>query len=112
MSINARTVRLSKSTFSTRVTFGVFSLITFLIFFIGAMTVVYLVSFNGDSTKGYALKKLEAERQRLVLNHEVQQMQISQAKALSSVQNRGIVRSMISANDLQFVRGDSQMAKR
>jgi len=91
--------------------FGPMTLIVGLVFVAVMMSVLYLMHFNEVATKGYAVARLEADRQQLQDQNQVSSMNIDNAKSMPSILASARIQSMVKAKDITFVRGDSALAK-
>ena len=107
---NASFVR--RKPLSQKVEIGITSLLFVTIVLVGMIALVYLAHSNQNATKGYALKSLELERSKLLMENEVWDMQIAKVKSLESLQNDPKIRSMVRADKPQFIRGDTAIAAR
>ena len=91
---------------------GPYFLVVSLIIFV-ALTVVITLMFSARQvTKGYVLNSLEADHQELLRESETKDMQISQVKSLNFIQESSKVDSMVSAEKIVFLHGDSTIAKK
>ena len=87
-------------------------IIFFIIFLVGVICFIYLSYFNRIATKGYHLKKLEIEREELMNTKEVNNMQLSQVKALDYIRSSEKVKNMVRTNNVLYLRGDTVLAKK
>ena len=62
-------------------------------------------------TKGYVLNSLEADHQELLRESETRDMQISNVKSLNFIQKSPKVNSMVTAEKIVFLHGDTTIAK-
>lgn len=92
--------------------FGPLSVIVVLLLAAVLISFVYLAHFNGIATKGYDLKKLDAERQHLVGENEIKSVRLAEAKALNTMIESGRLEGMRKVSNVIFVRVDSAIASR
>lgn len=92
--------------------FGKFFLMFAMGFLIGILSFFYLVKFTEIHTKGYTLRKLEIERQRLLSSRTAADTQIAQERALAAVQARAGQMNMGAARPALFVKADGAVAMR
>ncbi|MBI2453332.1 hypothetical protein HYV56_01370 [Candidatus Peregrinibacteria bacterium] len=90
-------------------------IMTFVFFALfGLIGFMYLSHFNAASTKGYELNRLQSQREKLVIQNEVQNMLLSQVRALSTIKSSEKVRSMIPllSRNITYMKTDTALAKR
>ncbi len=75
-----------------------------------AMSVLYLMHFNQVATKGYDLERLQADRQTLMDQNQVSNMNIDKVKSMPSILASARIQSMVKAGSVTFVRGDAALA--
>ncbi len=80
-------------------------------FLIGLLSFFYLVKFTEIHTKGYQLRKLEMERDRLMSSREVQSTGISKLKALNSIRESSKISQMVPARTPIYLRQDGNVAQ-
>jgi len=102
----ARAVALPK----INLQFGPVTLIMALAVGIVLIGMAYLAHFNQVATKGYDLRKLEADRQQLLSENEIKDARLAQSKSMNNIINTGRLEGMKKASDIIFVRGDSAIA--
>lgn len=107
---NASFVR--RQTLSQKVEVGITSLAFAIVLLVGIISLVYLAHSNRNATKGYALKTLELQRSKLMMENEVWDMEIAKVKSLETLQGDPKIRSMVRADQPQFIRGDTAIAAR
>lgn len=92
-------------TLRTRVNIGLVSLVMVMLGLITIMGLVSLTSLNSQATMGYEIEKLEAERQELVEDGEINDMLILQARSLDTIMASGVVSNMVKAdvNEIAYV---------
>lgn len=91
--------------------FGPMTLIIGLIFAAVGMSILYLMHFNQVATKGYDLKRLEVDRQQLMDQNQVSNMNIDKVKSMDAILGSHRIQRMVRANNVSFVRGDTALAK-
>lgn len=69
------------------------------------MGLVSLTSLNVQATMGYEIEKLEAERQELIEDGELNDMLILQARSLDTIMESEVVKNMARAdvNEIAYV---------
>lgn len=72
---------------------------------------LYLWNFNKVATKGYILKRLEISRQELQDQSDLKTLNLSKAKAMSQIIASGAIDHMRKPGKVNFVYGDSVIAK-
>lgn len=110
---NKLTKRYRKSTLSSQIRIGAFSLILAIILLIGSMSIMFLTRFNAISTKGYMLKQLENERLKIIKKIELSETEIARVRTLSNVISSDKVSKMVSVNQekIVYVSDESAIAK-
>lgn len=83
-----------------------------LIVFVALVTVITLMFSTRQVTKGYALEKLESEQQGLIKAREENNMRISQARSLTTIQNSPKVQGMRKPDTLVYVQPVAEIASR
>lgn len=78
---------------------------------IGVLSFVYLVKFTEIQTKGYQLRRLEIERNKLVGAKEIQSTDIARMRALNTIRQSDIALSMVPARNLIYIREDGEVAR-
>jgi len=84
-----------KTTLRTSVNFGLVSLMMVMFFLITIMGLISLTSLNSQATKGYEINRLEAEREDLVSDSEVNDKLILDAMSLETISESTVVKSMV-----------------
>jgi hypothetical protein len=69
------------------------------------LSLAYLVHFTQVSTKGYELKRLEADRQQLLSQYEIKNMRLAEAQAMATIISSDQVESMRKARSVDYVDG-------
>jgi len=109
---NNHTSIVRRNTLSRKVEVGVNALVFIIIALIALISLAYLANSNANATKGYSLKNLELKRSNLITENEILDMEIAKVQSLSSIQNDPKIISMTTADQPQFVRGDTAIASR
>ena len=110
MSQFARTLR-THSKFPLIFQAGKYLLMFFMLIMIGILSFFYLVKFTEIHTKGYELRKLEIEHDRLLNAQEIQTTQIARQRSLVEVRQSAIASTMIPAAKAVFITQDSAIAQ-
>ena len=84
----------------------------FVLMAISAITVVQLMSATTQVTKGYVLKQLKEENQRLLVEYEQAEMKVSRARAVSALRESGQLDYMVVPGDVAFVNVDTAIASK
>ena len=74
------------------------------------MAFLYLVHFNKVATKGYELKRLEANRQQLLSQHDLSDMHIAEATTLDRISHSDKVARMRPISFITFIHGNTALA--
>lgn len=90
--------------------FGPAALIMALLAVIIFIGMAYLAHFNRIATKGYNIKKLEADRQQLLSENQIKDARLAQSKSLTNIIDAGRLTGMRKAPEIIFVRGDNAIA--
>ncbi len=109
-----KAVQVAKNIKSGKVKFeiGPASLILGLIMISVTMSLLYLAHYNSVATKGYDLRRLEADRQQLMTQYDIKNMKLAEAKALATISSSEKVGSMRRPADATFVQGATALASR
>lgn len=75
-------------------------------------SLLYLAHFNQVATKGYDLKRLEADRQQLLSQYDIKNMKLAEAKSMANIMSSDRVSGMRRPSEVSFVRGDTVLASR
>lgn len=102
---------LRTAAFPVRIRIGSFFMMLTFAIAIGLIGFFYLAKFTDVHTKGYQLRKLEIERERLMSHREHKSVDIAREKALVSVRAAAIDLSMIPAKKISYVKEDSAVAQ-
>lgn len=108
---------LHRRTLSQSIRVGVVTLSVMLIILIATVLVAYLMASNVSATKGYEIKELKQQRERLQRTEEHLTMTISQAGSLGSIMEfsaNGSIASMTlpAAGNIAFVDAQTQVAQK
>lgn len=82
-----------------------------LTFLIGLLSFVYLVKFTEIHTKGYQLKRLEIERDKLITAREAKNTNIARLRSLNAIRESNVTSRMVPARNPVFIRSDGSFAK-
>ncbi len=72
----------------------------------------YLAHFNQVATKGYDLKRLEADRQQLLSQYEIKNMRLAEIQSLTTIIESEKADSMRRPFSVEYVRGNNVLAAR
>lgn len=100
-----------KSAFPLSLRVGKFFLLFSMTFMIGLLSFFYLIKFTEIHTKGYQLRKLELERDKLMTARAGQATEIARLKALTTVRESDITSRMIPARNPVFLKQDGTVAQ-
>jgi hypothetical protein len=105
---NSRDVKpgIRRRTLSSRIEIGTFSLMIVAVLLALAISLLYLAHANRTATRGYAIKKLEIEKNELTTDLEIWDQQVSEARALETIKNSPVVRGMVSVRNPEYVRAN------
>ena len=90
--------------------FGPTTIIVALIIVAVVMSFLYLLHFNQVATKGYDLKRLDVDRQQLLDQYQIANLNVSKVKSMDTILKSGRIQRMVRANNITFVRGDTALA--
>lgn len=77
------------------------------------LALLILFHENANATKGYRLRTLERERSKLLLEQEVLNMQIAEARALENLRKDKKIQLMVVPKGQRYIlEGDSTVAER
>lgn len=89
---------------------------TFLIFtlvlIVCLISVVTLMFSTKGITKGYTLKKLEAEHEQLLRDNEVKTMHVAEVRSLASIKASPRAQSMVRPGKVVYYRYDTAIASK
>ncbi len=86
---------IRRSTLRSHVNIGMVSLVMIMLFMITVMGLVSLTSLNSQATMGYEVNRLEAERQDLLEDSEINDMLILEARSLDTITESDVVANMV-----------------
>ncbi len=86
---------MRKTTLKMNVNIGLVSLVMVMFVLITVMGVVSLTSLNSQATSGYEIQRLEAERQSLIADGELNDMLILKARSLDTIMESDVVEHMV-----------------
>lgn len=108
---NFRRARTRVTPIKWQLQFGPMTVIVGLVIVGVAMSVLYLMHFNQVATKGYDLKRLEVDRQQLMDQNQLSNMNIDRVKSMPSILASSRIQGMVKGNNVAFVRGETALAK-
>jgi len=73
---------------------------------------LYLAHFNKVATKGYDLRRLEADRQQLLNQYDIKNMKLAGVKSLANIAASDRVSAMRHPAEIVYVRGNTALASR
>lgn len=73
---------------------------------------LYLAHFNQVATKGYDLRRLEADRQQLLNQYDIKNMKLAEVKSLNTIIASDRVTTMRRPAEITYVRGNTAIASR
>lgn len=82
------------------------------VLFVFLLSIITLLFSTRGVTKGYVLRDLEAKRQVLLRQNEVDLMQVAQAQALQALLHSEKISHMVPARNITFMRSDVTLASR
>jgi hypothetical protein len=89
---------------------------TFLIFTLVLMvcmiSVMTLMFSTTEITKGYTLKKLEAEHEQLLRDNEAKTMHVAEVRSLAVIKSSSKVQEMVWPRKITYYRGDTAIASK
>ena len=71
-----------------------------------AVSLLYLAHANRTATRGYAIKKLEIEKNEIITDLEIWDQQVSEARALKTIKNSPAVSGMVNVRSPKYIRAD------
>lgn len=89
-------------------TFMIFTLVM-MVCLISVMTLMFSTK---EITKGYTLKKLEAEHEQLLRDNEAKTMHVAEVRALQVIKSSVKVQSMVRPTQIVYFRGDTAIASK
>ena len=72
---------------------------------------LYLAHFNQVATKGYDLRRLEADRQQLLNQYDIKNMKLAEVKSLTNILTTNRVAAMRKPAEVIFVRAGTALAQ-
>ena len=76
------------------------------------LSLTYLAHFNQVATKGYDLRRLEADRQQLLNQYDIKNMKLAGVKSLSNIIASERVSAMRRPGEIVYVRANTALASR
>jgi hypothetical protein len=97
-----------------KIDLGPSSLIIGLMLISAILMILYLATYNKIATKGYDLKRLEADHQQLMSQYDIRNMKLAQVRSLTNmIVTARIADTMRKPATVEFVRGgDTVIASR
>lgn len=89
---------------------GKFFLLFSMTLMIGVLSFVYLVKFTEIHTKGYTLRKLEVEHDKLITSKETQSMGIARLRSLNEIRTSDVVARMIPMRNPVYIKAEGPFA--
>lgn len=86
------------------------SLVFMLSMFIGVLSLIYLVNFNGNATKGYELTRLEFQRDNLMNIREQNNLDLSRSQSLDYIRDSAKVQGMVKISEIIYYDGETAVA--
>ena len=100
---NEATPGVRRRTLSSRIEVGTVTL-TFVILALAlVVSLIYLAHANRTATRGYALKKLEIEKNQLQTEAEIWEQKVSEAESLNTITASPTVKGMQSVKDSIYI---------
>ncbi|MFC1751245.1 hypothetical protein ACFL2V_20885, partial [Pseudomonadota bacterium] len=75
-------------------------------------SLMYLAHFNQVATKGYELKRLEADHQQLLNQYEIKNMRLAEAMSLTRITETDRISAMRKANSVTFLTDNTVLASK
>jgi hypothetical protein len=97
---------IRRRTLSAKIEIGTFALMVVMIFLALSVSLLYLAHANRTATRGYALKKLEIEKNQLQTQMEIWNQQISEAESLGAIKNSGVLEEMGKVKNPIYLQAD------
>lgn len=91
---------------------GPYFLISSLVLFVSLITVLTLMFSAKQITKGYVLNQLESQHQELLREGERKDMEISQVRSLTFIEESSKVSSMVTPGQVVYVSGETAIASK
>jgi len=92
--------------------FGTYFLMFAMIVAIGLISMMYLMQFTDIHTKGYSLRRLEGERDRLKTTQEIKYTNVSRVRSLSHIQQTEQVKRMVPATNVVYLKPDTAIVQK
>lgn len=105
----AHAVKNVKGT-KVRFEFGPNAVIGCLLVMVAFLGCAYLAHFNQVATKGYDLKRLEADRQQLLNQYEIKNMRLAEIQSMNTIIRSEKADSMRRPSEIEYVKGASVLA--
>lgn len=95
---------IRRRTLSSRIEIGTVTLTFVIIALALIVSLFYLAHANRTATRGYALKKLELEKNSLLTEKEIWEQRISEAKSLTTIKNSETVKNMLPIKNPTYIK--------
>lgn len=105
-----RSRRSSATALKLQFEFGPMAIIVTLLLLSVTMALMYLAHFNQDATKGYEMRRLEADRQQLLAQYDLSDMHLAETKTMDRIVNSDKVVHMKPVRRVTFVSGNMALA--
>lgn len=77
-----------------------------------SLSLIYLAHFNSVATKGYEIRRLEADRQQLMTQYDIKNMKLAEARALATIIESDKAGGMRRPGQVEFIKGNTALASR
>lgn len=101
-----------RRTLSQQIRVGSVSLATVVILLTLAVTLIYLAHANRVATRGYVIKKLEAERRDGVTALEIWRQQVAESKSIERLADSPEIAKMVPVKNPVFIELQPSVAKK
>lgn len=106
------TLGVRRRTLSARVELGATSLLFVVVALALVVSLIYLAHANRVATRGYVIKRLEAEKSAIVTTNEIWRQQVSEAKSLATLKASAPVQDMVPVRDVTYINPELSVAQR
>jgi hypothetical protein len=103
LTLEAKRSAVRKKPLSHSIQVGANTLLLLVITLSMIVTFLYLAYANRNATRGYDLKELQAERNQLMAEVEVADMQLSKSMALTTLEDDAVITAMVRPSEIAFV---------
>ena len=101
---------LRKHTLSQKVRIGTITLTFTLISLMAILSLAQMFHANEISTRGYALRELENQKDELSIQNKILRQQVTAAESLLSIQSSEVVKAMVPVTNPIVLKGDKRVA--